>query len=279
MFVLPPVPETICCHQCIFFPLYWHLFQTLNVRIPIQTLIWGIMNFNGYSQIQILLEWLKVWIIRNGTFIIQSDQTWWHSTRNCDFQEQIKLRLTLLTCPPQSLTALKKKLYLQTNSPQSYQDVWDNIFICSSSVYLTSIVYNCMDVQGSNSSRCLALSPSGGTHGWYCSPQNIHCTTLSLEKLCDCTDYSVTGFLLAVWDFGEKVCESWRIGEMKELSLCHAGTKGYSHLYTHSQSQNVVLDTCIFIPICRLPLKEHTYQRLGFQSRAGWALLCRHSWA
>lgn len=49
--------------------------------------------------------------------------------------------------------------------------------------------------------------------------------------------------------------------------------------YTHCWSQIVVLDTVIFLPICRLPLKDHTYQRLGFQSSAGWALLSPHSWA
>lgn len=64
-----------------------------------------------------------------------------------------------------------------------------------------------------------------------------------------------------------------------EVSACHAVTKGYSHLYTHCQSQNVVLDTRIFLPICRLSLKERTYQRLRFQSCAGRALLGPYSWA
>lgn len=51
--------------------------------------------------------------------------------------------------------------------------------------------------------------------------------------------------------------------------------------YTYCQSQNIVLDTCIFLPICRLALKKnkHTYQRLWLQSSAGSAVHGRCSWA
>ena len=52
-----------------------------------------------------------------------------------------------------------------------------------------------------------------------------------------------------------------RIGKMQvDFLKCfahHAGTKGCSHPYAHCQSQNVVLDTCIFLP---MPWRGLTYQ-------------------
>lgn len=121
------------------------------------------------------------------------------------------------------------------------------------------------------------MDVQGQAHYWFLlhnlpgKNYSIVLTTLICERCC----WFHVGYIL--YDLGEEGFTVQGKGSVK--CKCHAGTKGYSHLYTHCQNQNVVLVTGVFIPICRLPLREHTYQRLGFQSCAGRTLFGPRSWA
>lgn len=77
---------------------------------------------------------------------------------------------------------------------------------------------------------------------------------------------NVVGFMLAT-RLGENGCKRWRISGMQDVF--HAGTKGYSHLYTHCKSQNVVLDVHIFSTNMQVTMKR-TYISMSWLPALRW---------
>lgn len=149
-----------------------------------------------------------------------------------------------LTHTCQSLTAVKRSTVCKTKQAflltytvdDPYDDVWDNILIRFSSMYVANDSYTHAWMYRVAAHSCFFLYYLRDEHmGWPLSSLRTVHDTVSLEKLHDCTAADVwkmplvSCWLCKIWE--KKRRKTWRISETQEESSArHTGTKGCSHL-------------------------------------------------